>query len=170
METLLIVFIVVTAVAVVIQTGILIALFATFRKSVAHMEALATDVHSRAIPTLEAAQSMIAEYRPRLDTALDNLVSTTTLVRQQVSSLEEPVADAVERARMQVVRVDELMTRTLDRVEDTTELVHQSIITPVRRISGVMQGITAGLATLLGHSAFSRDRRPASMPKDEMFI
>ena len=57
-DNLLKFFIAVTAVAVVIQAGILVALYLSVRKSTAKMEALATEVTSKALPTMETVQSM----------------------------------------------------------------------------------------------------------------
>src|SRR4030088_1983472 len=58
-DNLLRVFIALTAVAVVVQAGILVALYLAVRKSAARMEALATEVTTKALPTLETAQSML---------------------------------------------------------------------------------------------------------------
>jgi hypothetical protein len=169
-QVLLVVFIVVTSVAIVIQLGILVALYTTVRRSTAHMEALATEIHSRAMPTLDAAQNMIAEYRPKLNTVLDNVVSASFTLKQQVTSLEEPVADVLERTRAQVARVDELVTRTLDRVEETSELVDQNIISPLRRASGLFQGVSMGLSTLFHRNSGAHGRKPVGVPVDDMFI
>jgi len=83
------------------------------------------------------------------------------------------VSDVVDRGRLQVIRADELMTRTLDRVEQTSDMVHKTVISPVRQISGLMQGITVGLEFLFGGRARKNgdrreERRP--VPQDEMFI
>jgi hypothetical protein len=74
----------------------------------------------------------------------------------------------VDRTRLHVIRTDELVTRTLDRVEETTDLVHHSVISPVRQIAGIVQGLTAGLGALLGKR--TRERAGAGQPQDEMFI
>lgn len=170
METLLIIFIVVTAVAVVIQMCILVALYATVKKSTARMESLATEVQTRAIPTLDTAQNMLNTYRPKIDLIIDNLTEGSTTVKQQVARFEEPVGEVIERTRHQVQRVDEMMSRTLDRVENATELVQHSVSGPLRQATGVLQGLTAGLATLFGRGPYARAKRPVAAPKDEMFI
>jgi hypothetical protein len=78
----------------------------------------------------------------------------------------------VDRARLQVIRADELLTRTMDRVEQTSEMVHKTVISPVRQLAGVMQGITVGLEFLFGGRVRrdgNRNERQA-VPQDEMFI
>ncbi len=170
LETLMIIFIIVTAVAVVIQMGILVALYGTVKKTSARMEAIASQVETRGLPTLEMAQSMLTEYRPKVDTILTNLSETTTTVKDQVARLDASVTDAMDRTRLQIVRIDELVSRTLDRVEDATEIVHHSVVSPIRQASGVLQGVTTGLAALFNRGPFSRARRSGGTPKDEMFI
>jgi hypothetical protein len=173
MENLTMVFIAVTAAAVLLQAGILVALYLSMRKSSARMEALAVEVKSKAVPALETAQAMLTELRPKLSLITDNLMETTILVRSQVERVDTTVSDAVDRARLQVIRADELLSRTLDRVEETSDLVHKTVVSPVRQFSGLIQGVTAGIEFLLGGRARrnggSREtRRP--VPQDEMFI
>jgi len=55
-DNLLRLFIALTAFAVVIQAGILVALYLAVRKSAARMEALATEVTSKTLPTLETVR------------------------------------------------------------------------------------------------------------------
>ena len=40
-------------------------------------------------------------------------------------------------ARLQVIRADELLTRTLDRVERTSDMVHTTVVSPIRQVSGI---------------------------------
>ena len=173
MENLTPLFIAVTAAAVLLQAGMLVAMYLTLRQSSARMDALATEVKTKALPALETAQSMLTELRPKLQTIADNLAEATTIMRGQVQRMDATVNDAVDRARLQIIRGDELVTRTLDRVEETSELVHKTVVSPVRQFAGLLQGVTAGLEFLLGNrgrrNGGSRDsRRP--VPQDEMFI
>ncbi len=167
------VFIAVTAAAVLLQAGILTALYLAVRKSTARMEAVALELKTKAVPTLESAQAMLTELRPRLTVIADNLMETTISVRSQVERVDATVSDAVDRARLQVIRADELLSRTLDRVEETSDVVHQTVISPVRQFSGLIQGVTAGIEFLLGgrgrRNGGSREARRA-VPQDEMFI
>jgi methyl-accepting chemotaxis protein len=173
MENLTLLFIAVTAAAVVLQAGILVALYLGVRRSSARMEALAFEVRMKVLPTVETAQTMLAELHPKLTVIADNLTETTRSVRAQVERMDATVNDAVDRARLQIIRADELLTRTLDRVEETSDMVHKTVISPVRQFSGLIQGVTAGIEFLLGNrsrrNGGSREaRRP--VPQDEMFI
>ncbi len=167
------VFVALTGAAVALQAGVLVAMYMTMRKSSARMEALAIEVKTKALPTLETAQAMLAELRPQLTVIADNLTETTHSVRSQVERMDATVNDVVDRARLQIIRADELLSRTLDRVEETSDMVHNTVISPVRQFAGLIQGVTAGIEFLMGNrgrkNGSGREaRRP--VPQDEMFI
>jgi methyl-accepting chemotaxis protein len=173
MENLTPLFIALTGAAVLLQAGLLAAMYLTMRKTSARLEALSTEVKTKALPTIEAAQAMLTELRPKLEVIVRNVEETTSTIRSQVQRVDATVNDVVDRARLQIIRGDELLTRTLDRVEATSEIVHKTVTSPVRRVSGIIQGVTAGIEFLLGNrgrkNGNSRDAsRP--VPQDEMFI
>jgi hypothetical protein len=167
------VFILLTGIAVMLQAGILAAMYFAMRKSGERMEALAQEVKTKVLPAVEEAQAVLHEFRPKWETIADNLELSTTVVRKQVERMDATVSDVVDRARLQVIRADELLTRTLDRVEQTSDMVHKTVVSPVRQLSGLMQGITAGLEFLFSgrgsrNGRGREERRP--VPQDEMFI
>jgi hypothetical protein len=167
------VFVALTGAAVALQAGVLVAMYITMRKSGARMEALAIEVKTKALPTLETAQAMLAELRPQLTVIADNLSETTHSVRSQVERMDATVSDVVDRGRLQIIRADELLSRTLDRVEETSDVVHNTVISPVRQFAGLIQGVTAGIEFLMGNRGRKNGRgrearRP--VPQDEMFI
>lgn len=167
------VFVLLTGLAVLLQAGVLLAMYFAMRQSSTRMEALATEVKTKVLPTVELMQEMITELRPRVEAIAENVQETTTLMRSQVQRVDAAVNDVVDRARLQVIRADELFTRTLDRVEQTTDMVHKTVISPVRQFSGLIEGLTVGLEFLFGgrgrRNGRSREERQP-VPQDEMFI
>jgi phage-related protein len=161
------IFVAVTAAAVVLQAGLLLGMFLAVRKIGASVEALTEDVKTKVLPTVETAQSMLLELRPKIETAVTNISETTTMVRAQLQRIDATVSDVIDRSRLQVIRADDMVTRTLDKVEETTERVHQGVVAPVRRLNGMFRGITAALE----HLTHSRNRHnDVTVPQDEMFI
>jgi hypothetical protein len=162
------IFIGVTAAAVVVQAGILVAMYLAVRQTSARMEALAADVKTKVLPVAETTYSILTEVRPQIQVLVKNVTESSTMVRSQIERLDATVSDAVDRARLQVIRADELLNRTMDRVENTTNLVHKTVVSPVRQLAGLVQGITSGLEFLIG--AKRRRRNGVPVPQDEMFI
>jgi hypothetical protein len=173
MENLTTLFIAITGAAVLLQAGLLAVMYLAMRRSSARMEAIATEVKTKAVPALESTQAILTEIRPNLHLIAENLADTTSILRDQVHRVDATVTDVIDRTRLQVIRADELMSRTLDRVEQTTELVHRTVVSPVRQVSGLVHGITAGIEFLLGNrgrkNGGGRESRRA-VPQDEMFI
>ena len=162
-------FIICTAIAVLIQMGILVALFFTIRKTTGRVEALANDVTTKALPAIDTAQQMLVTLRPRIEDIVANVEQSARMARGQIERMDATVSDIVDRTRLQVIRADELVNRTMDRVEETTDMVHRTVVSPIRQFSGLMQGVSAGLEFFLG-----RKRRPprdgVGVPQDELFI
>jgi methyl-accepting chemotaxis protein len=166
------VFVIVAAVAIVIQMGILVALYFAFKKTSARIETLASrvetvtaEVQTRVLPTIDNVQALVASTRPQIEAIVENLSATTTTVRGQVERLESTLDDIVDRTRLQVIRADELVTRTMDRVEETTAVVQRTVVSPVRVASGFMQGLGVGLGAF-----FRRRRSRDGASHEEMFI
>jgi hypothetical protein len=168
-ETLLRFFIALTAFAVVIQAGILFALFLAVRKGAARMDALATQVADKTLPTLEKAQSMLVELRPKIETLASNAADSTTILRVQLGRLDATLSDVLDRTRLQVIRADEFLNRTMDKVEDTTEVVHKTVLSPIRQVSGLMSAIGTGFEVFFGQKK-RQPRNGMGVPQDEMFI
>src|ERR1700688_2092989 len=145
------IFIAVTSAAVVIQAGILIGMFVAMRKTSARLETLATQVTTTVLPTAELAHNMILELRPRIENIAVNVSESTNIVRGQMERLDSTVTELLDRARLQVIRTDELLGRAIDRVEETTESVQKTVSVPIRQFSGIMLGVSAGLDNLATH-------------------
>lgn len=162
------IFVAVTAAAVVIQAGILISMYLAVRKTDARVEALTGDVRAKVLPMVETAHSMLNELRPKIETVMTNVSESSAMIRTQLERVDATVSDVIDRARLQVIRADEMVGRTLDRVEATTDLVHETVISPVRKVSGLVQGVTAALEFLF--SRRRRSRESMGVQQDEMFI
>jgi len=161
------VFTAITAAAVVLQAFVLVGIFIAVRRTSARMESLAEEVRTRALPAFESAQSLIAESRGPLENILGNLQTTTGLIRNQVQRVDATVGEIVDRTRLQAIRADQMVSRTMDRLERVTGTVH-AVVTPARQISGLVQGVSVGIDAFFR----GRNRRRAGMnaPNDEMFI
>ncbi len=166
---ILIAFTAVTAAAVVIQAGMLVGMYLAVRKTGAKVEALAAEVKTKVLPTADLAQSMMIDLRPKIETMVGNVSESTTLVKAQLGRVDATVNDVLDRTRLQVIRADELLSSTMDKVEETTEMVHRTVVSPIRQLAGVVQGLSVGLEYFLGAKR-SRRRNNVSVPQDEMFI
>jgi methyl-accepting chemotaxis protein len=118
---------------------------------------------------METAQAMLVELRPKVNEIVTNVDQSARIARAQMERLDATVSDVVDRARLQVIRADELVNRTLDRVEETSDMVHRTVVSPIRQVAGVMQGLSAGLEFFLGRKR-RQSRDGMGVPQDELFI
>lgn len=167
-ETLLIVFVALAALAILLQAAVLFALYQTGRKTSERVEALAQRFEEEAMPALSSARQLLSENGPKVSDILTNLSETTTILREKATAVSATADVAIDRARLQVLRADELATRTLDRVEDTTNAIHHIVNTPIRHVSAVITGLFAGLSEFAGGKKVRR--AVSAVPKEEMFI
>jgi cytochrome bd-type quinol oxidase subunit 2 len=162
------IFIAVTAAAVVLQAAILGAMFIAMRKTSSRVEKLAADLTTKVLPTAELVHAMVTELQPKIESAVTNASEATALVHSQLERFDVTLNDIIDRTRLQVIRADEFVGRTLDRVEHTTEIMHRTVVSPVRQISALMQGLSVGFGSLFGAKRTRRNGSP--VPQDEMFI
>jgi len=166
--TLLIAFIAVTAVAVVLQTLILAGMFVAMRKMIERTEALQARLNEQALPLLEKVRGLVDESTPMIRTVMTNVAETSDLVKSQAVKIDGAVTELVGIAHKQAERANGLANRTMERVDHTAAAVQNAVTTPVRHLSGLVEGVLAGIGQLAG---VRRERqRTKAVPKDDMFI
>jgi len=168
-DTWLRIFVAVTSGAVLLQAMIMVALYYAIRKSTTKMEALATQVTEKVLPTMDTVQSMLVEMRPQIATMTANVTESSNLVRNQLARVDATLTDALDRTRLQVIRADELLNRTMDKVEETSDIVHKTVVSPLRQVNGLMAAISTGFEAFLGQKK-RHARNGDGVPQDEMFI
>lgn len=174
MNTFLIIFVAVAALAIVIQAVILLLIYRSTSQASARMEAIAARIEERSTPVLITAHAILVDAQPKIKDITANLVEATAVVRANVSQIGEATTEIVERARLQAVRVDELISGTVDRIEDTAEMVQNTVVHPVRKIQAILQAVQAGIGFL--RQSRSRGRKDGTTgqmsdeDEEEMFI
>ena len=172
MDEKLTIFIAITSAAVVLQMLILAGMFFTVRALSTHLKSTVDDIKAQAFPLLQDGKELLDDikriletYSPKVGLVLDTAAAITTTAYAGIGRVEGSANDILDRAQLQVIRADEMVTRAMDTVEDTTEKVAHTVTSPVKHASGLVQGITTGLGTYFGQK-----RKRNGGPSDEMFI
>ncbi|MBZ5525228.1 MAG: hypothetical protein LAP21_23625 [Acidobacteriia bacterium] len=169
-STVLLIFVGATAVAVTLQMVILFLLYKAVSQSAAKVESLANQVQLRAIPLLESTAAILEDAQPKISEITTNLAETSAIVRERAEHISLATGEVIERARLQVIRLDDLVNSTADKVEQTTEFLQNAVFAPIRRVQAIIQAVSAGL------NFFRRSRKmgkvhPMAVEEDEeMFI
>ncbi|MDE1162085.1 MAG: hypothetical protein PW792_09100 [Acidobacteriaceae bacterium] len=112
-------------------------------------------------PLIEKATALVDELGPKIRTAATNFEQTSYTVRVKVDELastvdqlNRTVQDVNERSRVQISRVDGIVSDALATTYEVSRTVQESIKGPVRQVAGVIAGLRAGLDTLIARSPF----------------
>jgi ABC-type transporter Mla subunit MlaD len=163
-------FVVIAAIALCIQAGMLAAMYKTTKSLQEAVNPLIPKVENllpkvdnfvgKATSTVEQSSKQITEITTRANDILD---STT----RQLAIVEDLVGDAAQRAKVQMERVELVLDDTLSRTHETVAVLHDGIMKPLREVNGIAAGVRAALG------AMARGNRPTvdrATSDEEMFI
>ncbi len=112
--------------------------------------------------TQEVITSVQREIRP--------LIADVKPLIVKANEIAQEASRTVSLATVQAQKVDKLMTDLVRRVDDTTALVQQAIVTPARQGMAVVAAVKAALGVFRGLGDFrGRAARPGD-EEDPLFI
>jgi len=169
-NTVITIFVVVAAVAIVVQMGILFALYKALRQSSDRMETMVSRLEQKATPVLATAAAILDDAKHKLAELTTNLAESSAIVRAQVQQVGEATAEIVERARMNAARLDDFIANAAHKVEATSDLL-QNVLSPMRRVRAMVSALSAGLSFLKAKRSRRASGGGAEQVEDEeMFI
>jgi chromosome segregation ATPase len=118
------------------------------------------------------AQKAVAKAQETLATAQQTISSVREEIRPLISSanaIAEEASRAATLATAQVHKVDRLVTDLTSRVDETSALVQQAIITPAREGLAIVAAVKATLGALRAGADWRR-RTSRSEEEDPLFI
>ena len=160
---LLTIFVSVSAIALVIQAGFL---FGVYRSAKAMRERVSLFA-PKAESFLVNAQRTLDESRASLSGVTTQASEIMALTHTQLKRVDGIMADAHDRARIQLDRLELVLDDTMGRVQSTVATVQAGVVKPIREINGVASGVRAALNHLI------RAGRPSvaqATQDEEMFI
>jgi hypothetical protein len=163
------VFIVIAALALIIQTVGLLAILLMVRPMGRRIDQVVSEFQAKIDPILANTNRILADSEDRIKSIMGDAAEITHTARGQAQKVDRVFTDAVERLRLQIIRADHIVTGALEVVEDTGVKVRKTVLTPVNQFSAILKGLKVGLDVIRGHQA----RRSGSdgVPQDEeLFI
>src|SRR5215472_3932664 len=97
-------FSIVAAIALVVQVGILIALFLQLKRTTESINRVVNDLHARMGPILTRTQLLLDDTQPRIATLVEDASHIVYLARGQAQKVDRIMTDATDRLRGQLVR------------------------------------------------------------------
>jgi hypothetical protein len=156
-ETILTVFVALTAVALLAQAGILLAALLIGRKIVLSLREDMEELRNSAMPVLKDTRLLFDRIVPEVEPILKEMVNAapnlraisadvaalTKKARTQADGIEASALDAMERIKVQAGRLDTAVTRVLDDTDRVLGYVHTAVSAPARQVAGVLAAARA---------------------------
>jgi ABC-type transporter Mla subunit MlaD len=164
------VFVVVAAVAIVVQMGVLLALYMALRRTSERMEGIAGRLEQQATPVLATAAAILDDAKPKIAEITSNLAETSTSLRTHAGQIGNAASEIAERARMQAARLDDFVISAAHKVEATGELLQNKVLSPMRRVRSIVTALNAGLSFFKSNRPSKRRNSSGEVEDEEMFI
>jgi hypothetical protein len=162
---LLMIFVGMVAVALVVQAIALIAMAVGAAKARKRALEIVEEVRIKVMPILDHTHVFIQDNAPKVKIITENLVETSHVVRAKAQEFDVTASDLNSKARAQAARVDGIVTSALNTTTDVAESIQRGIKVPLREVSGILNGVKAGLDVLVGRAkGFGSGRTKA--PRD----
>ncbi len=177
-ETLLIIFIAITALAVLLQAGVLLGIYVTVRKAVKSANEQADEYRAKLTPLIDtgsqlihtandlvaSTQKLIKNVQPQIESTVTELAGMARDVRAEANRLQASVDEVAARARYQVERVDGMTTTFLNGVDRFGSFLNEAVHMPLRQINGVVAAAKAVVDALRAPTPQRGRSRPVPQP------
>jgi len=167
-NTVIAIFVVVAAVAIVLQMVILFALYKALRQTSARMEGIAGRLEQQASPVLTTAAAILEDAKPKIAEITTNLTESSAAIRTHVAHLGQAAEEITERVRTHAARLDDMVHNAANKVEATSEMLQEKVLSPMRRVRAIVSALNTGLSFLKSNRP--RKQRTGEVEDEEMFI
>jgi len=160
---LLMIFIAISAIALLIQAVSLVGMFLVTRQMRQKVFAI--------WPEIQEIVGIAKRTAHGAEKNADRIASTSLgildITKQQLVKVDELLTDASTRAKVQMERAEMVLDDTMTRVQSTVSVVQRTVLRPIREVHGVLSGVR----TAVQH--FGRGNRSTvdhATSDEEMFI
>lgn len=156
---LLMIFIGIVAFSMLTQAIVFIVAAVLATKARNRVVMIVEEVRLKTIPLLDNTASMVKDLQPKIKVITENLVETSHVVRAKAAEFDATIADVNRtildvnhKTRAQADRVDNMVTSVLTSTADIAAKIEHGIKVPVREVTGLVNGLKAGLDVLIGRT------------------
>ena len=169
-QTLLTIFTAIVAVALLLQSLAFMGIYRSIRNLSSRLDRLSTDF-MKSVNALsgqvEEALASIKAAAEKVQALQESISLTNAVVLKQVVNLDSFLQEITDAARLQILRVQDIVDTASRKVENAFESLHHGALAPVHEVNAIVRGIRVGLDVLL-----RRRMSPsaASRQDEELFI
>ena len=162
------VFIAIATIAIVVQMGVMLAIFVSIRKALEQFNRIGNEFQDRMGPILLRVSRILDDSEDRIHSIMSDASEITRVARTQAQKVDRVMTDTLDRVRAQVIRADHVVTGALEVIEETGDKFRETVWAPVQQISAIIKGIKSGIDFMR-----SRNRRvdgDSVTQDEELFI
>jgi cell division protein FtsL len=160
--TVMTVFVCISAIALLIQMGMLIGIYRATRGMQESVQRLLPKIES----LIDTSRQTIEDSRKQILNITSKTNDILEIARKQMERLDEVLEDATARAHVQLERADLVLDDVMERAHNTVAVVHTGIMKPLREIQGVAAGLRAAIQFMMR----GRPNPTHATSDEEMFI
>jgi hypothetical protein len=162
-------FVIVAAVAIVIQMAILLGMYLQIRELSRLVTRVTTDLQAKIDPILIRVNRILEDSQDRISSMVGDSAEIVRLARNQAQKVDRVFTDAVDRLRVQVIRADHILTGALEVIEEAGSRVRKTLWAPLNNVVAVLKGLKTGLDFIRGGHR-PRSESPSTTQDEELFI
>jgi uncharacterized protein YoxC len=167
-ETLLVVFVGLTGLALMVQALVMVIGLVTVRKAIARIQEDVSELRTAAMPVIAKSRETLDRVAPRIESISKDMAELAHTLREQGVELQATASEVLERVQRQTSRVDSMFTSVADGVEHASNVVADTVTRPVRQAAAVVASAKAFFSVL---ATGKRPTRPANASIDQdMFV
>jgi hypothetical protein len=163
-------FIVIAALAIVVQAAVLVAMAIQVRSSLQDFTRIATQLQTRIDPILLRTNRILEDSEGRIASIMGDASEVTRLARGQAQRVDRVVTDALDRLRVQILRADQILTGALEVIDEAGSAVRKKLWEPVHKATAVLRGLQAGLDFIRNVRGARSPASDAVSEDEELFI
>ncbi len=150
-EALLIVFVGISAVALAAQSLSMWQTSKSITRMVENLEDQSREMEKSAQEVLQRVQGVVDQMAPlgeMAESVKTNVDLISQMVTERAQDLDQFVQEITEMSREQASRVNHVVGDTVEKFEQTTEMIQEDVLKPAVEISSFLKGLKAGLTYL----------------------
>lgn len=155
------IFVGVAAVAILLQTLLLLAFYLQFRRLSSALNQVSSTIDNRLSPLMNRVERVLEDSQRELHEIVADSAEIVRVVKTNGQRFDRVLEEGAERLRKQIIHADRLLTGALDAVEDTGQELRNSLIEPLRTVVAFSRGVEAAISFLRGRSRTPERRRGA---------
>ena len=162
-------FIIIAGVAIVLQMLILLAMAVQMRTAIEKFTKIGEDLQSKIDPILVRSARILEDSESRVASIMGDAAEVTRIARGQAQKIDRIFTESIERLRIQVIRADQILTGTIEVIEEAGSKFRRGLWAPLQQASAILRGLKVGLDVLRGPNRKGSQSESARQD-EELFI